>query len=89
MRAKYPFFYPKNIWPTAALPELEPAFKRLGTLMFKATVLLTQQIDALVAAKVSTYPKTFLFDNIVDTQKVRREYCFPHYQHCLTLWKLR
>lgn len=37
---KYPFFYPKNIWPTEDMPELEPAFKKLGKLMwvFKHTL---------------------------------------------------
>ncbi len=71
LRAKYPFFYPKNIWPGADLPELEPAFKELGTIMHRAVVLLTKQIDALAAARVPNYKPRTLFDALSNTQKVK------------------
>ena len=70
MRVKYPFFYPKNIWPKADLPELEPAFKNLGKIMYDASVLLCKQIDTLAQSRMPTYPKALMYKNISTTQKV-------------------
>jgi len=43
-RQKYPFFFPLNIWPKKELPELEPAFKTLGKVMYEAVVLLSRKL---------------------------------------------
>jgi hypothetical protein len=48
LRQKFPFFYPKNIWPSASLPAVEPAFKAMGRVMFDA-------VRAVVGA-VSRWP---------------------------------
>jgi isopenicillin N synthase-like dioxygenase len=71
MRQKYPFFYPKNIWPKDAMPELEPAFKTLGKIMYEATVLLTKQIDALAQTRLPTYETSLLYNNLARTQKIK------------------
>jgi len=70
-RKKYPYFYPKNIWPTKFVPDLEQHFKDLGKVMFDVIVLLCKQIDNLVSKHVPTYPKDFLFSNISVSKKVK------------------
>ena len=71
MRKKYPFFYPRNIWPSKDLPALEPAFKQLGKIMFDATVLLSRHIDTVAKARIPSYTPNLLFDNLKSTQKVK------------------
>ena len=53
-----------NVWPTHALPELEPAFKDLGATMIKAGSLLARHIDMFVAHKLRSYTEGTLFNII-------------------------
>jgi len=39
----------RNLWPGQELPELEPAFRRLGQLVIKVGQLLAAHCDAYVA----------------------------------------
>lgn len=71
LRQEFPFFYPPNLWPTGPMPELEPAFKGLGRIMFDATVLLCSHIDKLSQARVESYQQHLLHANIKDTRKVK------------------
>jgi isopenicillin N synthase-like dioxygenase len=70
-RAKYPFFYPKNIWPTEDIPELEKAFKDLGKVMYDAVVLLSKQIDKLVSKRIPAYKDTTLSSEMEKTKKLK------------------
>lgn len=54
--AKFPEFVHPNIWPTEALPELEPAFKNLGQLIVAVGVLVAQQVDKYVHSMCPSYP---------------------------------
>ena len=54
--------YHQNIWPKQALPDLEPAFKGLGTTIIKAGSLLARHIDKYVASKVKSYAQGTLFN---------------------------
>jgi isopenicillin N synthase-like dioxygenase len=65
-----PYAYPKNLWPTNDIPQLEVAFKELGHLMFDVVVLLCKQIDRLVKNRIPTY-KQHLYDAIANTRKVK------------------
>jgi len=78
-RTKYPFFYPKNIWPSKDLPALEPAFKNLGKVMYEAVVLLAKQVDNLTSARIPTYPKDLLYNSMKNTKKIKGRllYYFP------------
>eukprot|EP00808_Paulinella_micropora_P018464 g50016.t1 len=77
--ARHPFFYPRNIWPRHSLPELEPCFKQLGTLMFKVVLLLAKQVDQLTAATVVGYFPQLLQTELAHTRKVKGRllYYFP------------
>lgn len=70
-REKYPFFNPKNIWPTEDIPELEPAFKALGKVMYEAVILLSKQIDRLVSRQKPTYPDHTLCTEMSKTKKLK------------------
>lgn len=70
-RSKFPFFYPKNIWPTDDIPELEKAFKELGKVMYEAVVLLSKQIDKLVSTRVPSYPADSLSSEMEKTKKLK------------------
>ena len=48
---RYPHYCRPNLWPSNALPALEPALKRLGTLMTATGLLLARHCDSYVAAK--------------------------------------
>ena len=76
---KYPFFFPKNVWPSQEIPELEGLFKELGRVMFDSVVLLSEQIDRLIAERVSGYERASLYREISTTRKVkgRMLYYFP------------
>jgi len=76
---KYPFFYPKNIWPKQSLPELAPAFKKLGANMYQTVLLLCKQIDRLTEKNVPTYKKGSLFQQLQQTRKIKGRllYYFP------------
>jgi len=82
-RARYPYAYPDNVWPTDDMPELEPAFKAMGRLMFDVIVLLCRGIDNFVAERVPTYEKGKLYNAIKETKKVKGRllYYFPCDQH--------
>lgn len=71
LRKKYPFFYPKNIWPTSTIPELEAAFKDLGKVMFDAVVLLSKYIDKLIGKHLKNYPPDYLYSKLSKTQKIK------------------
>lgn len=51
LRKQYPFFYPRNLWPSRAMPELEPAFKSLGRVMYDAVVLLARQARGIAVPR--------------------------------------
>lgn len=77
--AKYPFFYPDNIWPTESLPEFEPAFKTLGSIMFETVCHLAKQVDHLTAQSVPEYQQNLLAEQIGTTKKIKGRilYYFP------------
>jgi len=76
---KFPSFCAPNIWPTEDLPELEPAFKALGTLVCETGFLLAKHCDALVSASHPSYTPLRLH-NIISksrTAKARLLHYFP------------
>ena len=50
---RLPHFCRPNVWPTAALPALEPALKNLGALICSVGLLLARHCDAYVARRAS------------------------------------
>lgn len=78
-RQKYPFFYPKNRWPSDNLPELEEAFKTLGKTMYDATLLLAKHIDKYLESQLEAYEVFKLTSQLTRTQKVKGRllYYFP------------
>jgi isopenicillin N synthase-like dioxygenase len=68
---KYPFWNQDNIWPTEDVPGVEPALKKLGKIMFDATILLTKHVDSLIAKRVPTYNPTTLYDSLSTTKKIK------------------
>lgn len=66
--AKYPPFCHPNIWPTADLPELEPAFKALGRLVVEVGTLLAHHCDKFVASRQSGYRPARL-ENVLKTSR--------------------
>ena len=71
MRRKYPFFFPKNRWPSEALPELEPTFKKLGGIMFETVLQLAKQIDALCESEIPNYEPNRLFEALSTSKKIK------------------
>ncbi len=57
---KYPEFVHPNIWPKEELPELELAFKELGTLIVSVGHLIAKQCDQYVSSRCSTYTPNLL-----------------------------
>ncbi len=45
LKRKYASFCEDNIWPSEELPEFEPAFKNLGTLIIEVGKLVARQCD--------------------------------------------
>ncbi|GKY93754.1 hypothetical protein MPSEU_000342500 [Mayamaea pseudoterrestris] len=78
-RQQYPLSYPKNIWPTEKLPELEPAAKELGCLLTRVAVHVGRLIDIYVKKHNDEYAEAFLHDSIKNTDKVKGRllYYFP------------
>ena len=87
------FYYP-NVWPGAALPELEPAFKDLGSLIIKTGQLLAKHIDQYVERvspnyvpgtmqKMLTGYKSHIgrLLHYFPQQKVEHEWCGWHNDH--------
>lgn len=76
---KFPFFYPPNIWPSKAIPALEPAFKDMGSCMVAVTTLLSSHIDKLSLARVPGYTPRLLQSCLAETRKVKGRllYYFP------------
>jgi len=74
----YPGFFPHNIWPKDAMPELEPAAKGLGSLMFSVLKDLVKHVDAFAAAKTPNYTP-ILADAVAATEKIKARllYYFP------------
>ena len=70
-REKYPVSYPVNKWPTKSLPTLEPAAKRLGSLLKDVTVQLAQHLDIYAQRKCPNYPPSYLYKALKDTEKVK------------------
>ncbi len=67
----YPSLHPNNRWPSADLPELEPAFKALGRVMYDAAVLVAKQIDAVVHRALPTYKANALHRELAKTHRVK------------------
>jgi isopenicillin N synthase-like dioxygenase len=62
LRTKYPYFLPKNRWPSE-VADLEPACKKLGCTMHEEAVLLAAQIDALCKKELcGRYPHPSMDD---------------------------
>jgi len=78
-KKKYPFAYPDNIWPTEDIPELEPALKSMGKVMYDVVVLLSKQIDALAVKKVPSYEPETLYKLMSSTKKIKARllYYYP------------
>lgn len=78
-RSKYPASYPCNKWPTALLPELEPACKQLGSLMKDVVAALTKHVDAYASTQVKNYDKALLHNAMAETEKAKGRllYYFP------------
>jgi len=77
--AKHPSFAHPNIWPREELPELEHAFKDLGTLIVNVGVLLSKHCDAYVSKKNQHY-NTGRISSIIKqsrTAKARLLHYFP------------
>mmetsp|Transcript_15166 Transcript_15166/g.23098 ORF Transcript_15166/g.23098 Transcript_15166/m.23098 type:complete len:326 (+) Transcript_15166:171-1148(+) len=70
-RARFPMSYPKNVWPTSQLPELEPAAKCLGSLVTKVAIELCPLIDRYVRTKNSNYQPQTLYNHLKNTDKVK------------------
>ena len=70
-REQYPVSYPPNKWPTSSLPPLEPAAKRLGSLMKDVSVHLAKHIDAYAHQQNPNYAPTTLYDALKDTIKAK------------------
>lgn len=78
-RKKYPYFFPRNIWPRDSLPTLETTFKMLGQLMFRVVQDLAVQVDRLTASRIPSYDPTLLRREFAVTEKVKGRllYYFP------------
>jgi isopenicillin N synthase-like dioxygenase len=82
-RKQYPASYPCNKWPTAKLPQLEPACKTIGAIMKGAVVELTKHVDAYIVKTkkddIEYDPPTLLYDAMVETEKAKGRllYYFP------------
>ena len=78
-RVQYPYSYPRNKWPTTKLPELEPAAKKLGSIMKDVVVELTKHIDAFAKTKVPSYQEGQLHRAMKSTEKAKGRllYYFP------------
>ena len=87
---KYPFFYPENIWPKEDMPEVEPAFKALGSVMYDVVLLLCKQVDRLTKQKLPTYEEGSLYKQISQTKKIKGRllyyYPLPEEQHTDDGW---
>lgn len=77
---KYPAFVHPNIWPTADLPALEPAFKALGQLIVEVGTLVAWQCDAYVHRRCPGYPPHKLERIVRDSRvcKGRLLHYFPY-----------
>jgi isopenicillin N synthase-like dioxygenase len=76
---KFPSFCAPNLWPSADLPEFEPAFKALGKLVCETGFLLAKHCDALVSQEYPSYEPLRLH-NIISksrTAKARLLHYFP------------
>lgn len=79
-RAKYPYSYPLNKWPSAdRMPGFQTEAQAMGLILKTATVALAKHIDALAATKCATYPPQFLYQDMKETDKVKARllYYFP------------
>jgi len=76
---KYPSYAHKNVWPTGDLPELEPAFMDLGSLIVEVGKLLAKQCDTFVRREAPGYDEGKLFKLIQDSKtcKARLLHYFP------------
>lgn len=68
VRAEHPVMCAQNVWPTADLPDFEPAFKALGKVLADAGRIVVRGMDAYCReAGGSAYPERFMekatFDN--------------------------
>ncbi|KAG7373256.1 2-oxoglutarate/Fe(II)-dependent dioxygenase [Nitzschia inconspicua] len=79
-RQQYPYSYPCNRWPSSRMPDLEPAAKRLGSLMKDVAVLLSKHIDDYAhSVHPTSYQPSTLYDSLKNTEKAKGRllYYFP------------
>lgn len=76
---KYPAFLHPNIWPTADLPALEPAFKDMGGLIVEVGALVARQCDSYVSRMCPAYPPNRLEKIVRESRvcKARLLHYFP------------
>lgn len=76
---EFPSFCAPNLWPTEALPELEPAFKNLGKLICETGFLVARHCDDYVKTVNPSYTPNRLFNIISNsrTAKARLLHYFP------------
>lgn len=70
-RKAFPLSYPTNKWPNQDMPALEPAAKRLGSLMKDVAVLVARHIDDYALQRNPSYTPDALFNAMADTEKVK------------------
>jgi len=61
---QFPSYTRPNLWPTKELPELEPAFKELGRLIYDVGILISKHCDKYVANAGVGNPSSSLQDVI-------------------------
>jgi isopenicillin N synthase-like dioxygenase len=69
--AKQPWSLPPNKWPREHLPGLEPAFKKLGQLMFQCCLHLARHLDRIAHKEHPSYAPDTLFRALEHTMKVK------------------
>jgi len=65
---QYPSFCHPNIWPDEDMPELEPAFMQMGSLVVEVGLLLAHHVDKYVKSQLPTYEEGKL-EGVIRTSK--------------------
>ncbi|KAF9617236.1 hypothetical protein IFM89_035180 [Coptis chinensis] len=76
---RYPSYCQPNIWPSDALPELEPAFKALGKLMLDVGLMLAYHCDQYASKWVKIRDDEVL-EQILQ-RSVTKAVCYITFQH--------
>lgn len=74
---RYPSYCRQNVWPSSTLPELEPAFKDLGRLIFNTGLLLAYHCDKYVAKQDCLAPSLEVMLGRSKCHKGRLLHYFP------------